>query len=48
MENGVSFICRAFLMETYYSFSTAEADYIFFPAEAARCLFAFWILFVQP
>src|SRR5208283_1575249 len=26
------FICRAFLLETYYPFSTAEVDYIFFPA----------------
>jgi hypothetical protein len=24
------FICRAFLLETYYPFSIAEADYIFF------------------
>ncbi len=45
---NASFIYRAFLMETYYPFSTSEADYIFFRAKAGRCLFAFWLFFVRP
>ena len=35
------FNCYVFLKEICYPFSTAEADYIFFHAEAARCLFAY-------
>jgi hypothetical protein len=42
------FIFRVFLMEMYSPFSTAAAGYIFFRAEAGRCLFAFLLFFVRP
>jgi len=45
---ALPFICRAFLPEMYYPFSTAEADYIFFRAEAGKYLFVVWLFFVQP
>jgi hypothetical protein len=37
MENGAPFICRDYLLETYYPFSIVEAEYIFFRAEAGIC-----------
>jgi len=43
-----TFICFAFLMETYYPFSTVEVDYIFFRAEGGKCLFVCGLFFVQP
>jgi hypothetical protein len=44
----IPLICRPFLQETYYPFLTFAVDYIFSRAEAGKCLFVVWLLFVQP
>jgi len=40
-------ICRVFLQEQYYPFSSVEEGYIFSLAEAGKYLFVFWLFFVR-